>query len=225
MARVVKGTEKEVATRSARSGVCSQTGATLVKRGLYCAVRVRCALRVAVCAHRLAQLLQREACTVLCACVVPCVRVQCARALRVHTRGYTHLISANGFRFDARGNARCRNSSSIVKFAARGGRIPGLKHRGEPGHTQDITRFTIPVREKAVERGGVHTADGSLALPPPPHAGGAPLLRQQSARVRRLRLHGCARASFRPPSRHVSPLRSHGTRSFGSLSLATRGAS
>ena len=103
MARVVKGkeNEKEVATRSARSGVCSQTGATLVKRGLYCAVRVRCALRVAVCAHRLAQLLQREACTVLCASVVPCVRVQCARALRVHTRGYTHLISANGFGCDA----------------------------------------------------------------------------------------------------------------------------
>ena len=38
-------------------------------------------------------------------------------------------------------------------------------------------------------------------------------------------VHGCARAYFRPPSRHVSPLRSHGTRSFGSLSLATRGAS
>jgi len=38
-------------------------------------------------------------------------------------------------------------------------------------------------------------------------------------------VHGCARASFRPPSRHVSPLRSHGTRSFGSLSLATRDAS
>jgi hypothetical protein len=39
------------------------------------------------------------------------------------------------------------------------------------------------------------------------------------------RVHSCDRASFRPPSRHVSPLRSHGTRSFGSLSLATRGAS
>ena len=72
----------------------------------------------------------------LCACVVPCVRVLCARALRVHTRGYTHLISANGFGCDARGSLLNRNSSSFVKFAARGGRIPsdtgtqtpGLKH-------------------------------------------------------------------------------------------------
>ena len=68
----------------------------------------------------------------LCACVVPCVRVLCARALRVHTRGYTHLISANGFGCDARGNCAQKELSSIVKFAARGGRIPGLKHRGEP---------------------------------------------------------------------------------------------
>lgn len=74
------------------------------------------------------------ACTVLCACVVPCVRVLCARAL-LHTRGYTctHLISANGFGCDARGNCAQKELSSIVKFAARGGRIPGLKHRGEPG--------------------------------------------------------------------------------------------
>jgi hypothetical protein len=62
MARVVKGAEKEVEIMSTRSGVLAQTGSTLVKRGLYCAVLGR--------VHR--------------------VRVQCARALRVHAR-LTHL--------------------------------------------------------------------------------------------------------------------------------------
>jgi len=38
MARVVKGAEKEVEIMSTRSGVLAQTGSTLVKRGLYCAV-------------------------------------------------------------------------------------------------------------------------------------------------------------------------------------------
>jgi len=37
MARVVKGAEKEVEIMSARSGVLTQTGSTLVERGLYCA--------------------------------------------------------------------------------------------------------------------------------------------------------------------------------------------
>jgi hypothetical protein len=70
---------------------------------------------------------------VLCACVVPCVRVLCARALRVHTRGYTHLISANGFGCDARGNCGATGTHQVLSSLPRvvGGypRIPGLKHR------------------------------------------------------------------------------------------------
>ena len=81
----------------------------------------------------------------LCACVVPCVRVLCALALRVHTRGYTHLISANGFGCDARGK---RNSSSFVKFAARGGRPPmdtGSQTPGGAG-TKDDTGAVFTLR-------------------------------------------------------------------------------
>ena len=122
----------------------------------------------------------------LCACVVPCVRVQCARALRVHTRGYTHLISANGFRFDARGSAEMRAAGTHQVLSSLPRVVGGYRvsntggsrdiHRTLPGSRYRYERrplslwscvlpgwqFNVNVNEKAVERGGVHTADGSL---------------------------------------------------------------
>jgi hypothetical protein len=117
---VVKGTEKEVDPKSARSGVLAQTGSTHEREACTALCACACALDIAVC-RRLAQLM-KERLVLQCACA----SVQFA-ALHAKPPTTSSVVQVK------RGKAREGPSSSSLWRVVGGYRV--TKPRGEePGH-------------------------------------------------------------------------------------------